>query len=193
MVQFNAFEKGIRVSGQAILSVVEGIKDKKWEGYKILDDNNISDPQPGEWYAQQDWLNSFKVIAKKIKKDALYQIGKMIPETAIWPSHVKDIHSALASIDVAYHMNHEKAGKVMFDAKTGKIEDGIGHYTYKKIGPKKAMMICNNPYPCNFDLGIIEAVAYKFKKEKDTIKVVHDYSRPCRNKGKDSCTYIVTW
>ena len=55
-------------------------------------------------------------------------------------------------------------------------------------------MICKNPYPCDFDKGIIKAVAKKFKP-KDSVNIIveHDESAPCRKKGADSCTYLVSW
>ncbi|HOV14530.1 MAG TPA: hypothetical protein PK771_09625, partial [Spirochaetota bacterium] len=100
-------------------------------------------------------------------------------------------HSAIQSIDIAYHLNHRKNGKVLFDTQNGKMFEGIGHYGYEKVDDKNMIICeCKNPYPCAFDKGIITAMAQKFESKA---KVIHDDSKPCRKNGTDSCTYIVTW
>jgi len=85
----------------------------------------------------------------------------------------------LASIDVAYHMNH-RGGE-------------IGPYDFEKTGDRSGKMICPNPYPCDFDMGIIAAVANKFAPEGTFVTVKQDDSQPCRNEGADSCTYLISW
>ena len=70
----------------------------------------------------------------------------------------------------------------------------IGIYGFQSTGPKSAKMVCRNPYPCDFDQGIIEAMAIRFKPQDcPAVSVRHDDSAPCRQNGADSCTYLVTW
>jgi hypothetical protein len=72
------------------------------------------------------------------------------------------------------------------------MKEGIGHYNFKKIDDKTFEMICENPYPCDFDRGIIESMAKKFKPSNTiNVSVIHDETKPCRKKGGDSCTYKV--
>ncbi|MFH1380703.1 MAG: hypothetical protein ABIH57_00835, partial [Candidatus Omnitrophota bacterium] len=170
MTQFDAFVSGVEVNGQTILSVVEGMGEFRVLALDILRQNGIDNPQPLKWYSQQDWLNAFKVIHEKLGQYTLQQIGMKIPENADWPPEINDIESALASIDVAYHMNHRINGRVMFNPVNGTMEEGIGHYGYEKVSERKIKMVCDNPYPCDFDKGIILAVAKKFKP-KDAINV----------------------
>ena len=109
-------------------------------------------------------------------------IGTKIFDNAVWPPDLDNIQKALASIDVAYHMNHRNGR--------------IGNYKLVSFdGEKKtAKLVCDNPYPCDFDKGIITAIARTFKPTTSTIaNVVHDDTEPCRKKGADSCTYSVTW
>ncbi|MEW5919640.1 MAG: hypothetical protein AB1796_01565 [Bacillota bacterium] len=180
MAQFKTFAPGVNVNGETVLSVVAGMGGFKNQALKILAGKGIIDPQPGKWYSQQAWLDSFKEIADSIGQKVLFEIGKKIPENAQWPPEIDAIEKALASIDVAYHMNH-KGGE-------------IGHYNYKQTGEKSGAMVCQNPYPCEFDRGIVTSVARKFKPASSTIVTVkHDDAAPCRNKGADSCTYYITW
>ena len=53
-MQFRAFEEGIEVSGRAVMSVVEGMGVFRETALRILEDHGIKDPDPDEWYMQQD-------------------------------------------------------------------------------------------------------------------------------------------
>jgi hypothetical protein len=145
----------------------------------VLAKQGIVDPQAGEWYSQQAWLDAFRDIAEKTGPATLRTIGRGIPAVALWPPDVDTIDKALASIDVAYHMNH-RGGE-------------IGHYAFRKTGARSAEVVCDNPYPDDFDMGIIEATAKQFAPRGASVTVRHDDSRPCRKLGGDSCTYLVSW
>lgn len=174
MAQFKTFAPGVEVNGETVISIIAGSPIKSM-ALQILEKNGIVDPQPGKWYSQQAWLNAFEEIANKIGDATLTVIGKAIPKNAKFPPEINSVESALASIDVAYHMNHRNGE--------------IGTYGFEKTGEKTAKMICINPYPCAFDIGIITAIAKAF----DAGAVVkHDAGR-CRKKGAEMCTYIVTW
>jgi hypothetical protein len=180
MAQFKSFAPGVEVTGEAILALVEAMPYTKNFALEILAENGIPDPQPGRWYAQQSWLNAFKTIAETIGPFTLFEIGQQIPENAVFPPGIDTLEKALSSIDEAYHMNH-RGGE-------------IGHYHFIKTGDKSAKMTCDNPYPCDFDQGIIESFTMKFKPNGTLfIKIKHDDSQPCRKQGADSCTYLISW
>ena len=179
MVLFKAYDPKVEVNGETVLSVIAGVGAFKAQGIKILKDNGINNPKPGKWYSQQAWLDSFKTISEKLGNGTLKMIGKSIPKNAKWPAQIDSVKKALTSIDVAYHMNHRKGE--------------IGHYKYESTSPKSGRMICNNPYPDAFDLGIIESVGEIFAKKGEFISVKQDEKAPNRSKGADSTTYLITW
>jgi hypothetical protein len=180
MAQFQAFAEGVEVNGETVLSVLNGMLGSREIARGILAKHGIADPQPGQWYPQQAWLDAFKDIADQVGVTALLEIGKTIPESAQWPPGTDSIEKAMALIDVAYHMNH-RGGE-------------IGHYQFKDRGDRAGAMICHNPYPCNFDWGLVGAVANKFKpKDVAVVSVKHDDSQPCREKGGDACTFLIRW
>lgn len=179
MSSFKAFAPGVEVNGETVLSVIDGMGAFKAMGLKILAENGIVDPVPGQWYRQQAWLDSFKAIAAKLGPSTLRAIGKTIPENAQWPPEVKTIQAALSSIDIAYHMNH-RGGE-------------IGHYSFTAKGAQGGTLVANNPYPSDFDLGIIQAVAAKFAPAGSRPTVSLDTSVPTRQNGADSCTYAIAW
>ena len=180
MAQFKAFAPNVEVNGATVNSVVDGMGAFKARALQILSECGISEPQVGKWYSQTSWLNAFKKIAESIGSNTLYTIGMKIPENASFPPEINSIEKALASLDVAYHMNHRGGF--------------IGTYKYQKTGEKAGVMVCTNPYPDDFDRGIVEAIARKFKpRDSAIVKVVHDDTAPCRKKGADSCTYKISW
>jgi hypothetical protein len=102
------------------------------------------------------------------------------------------IKPALASIDVAYHLNHRIGGRVLYDAASGATRDGIGHYAFRDEGPRAALVVCDNPYPCAFDRGIVQAVAERFCAAGDRVAVEH-LLPGCRRTGDGACRYRVSW
>jgi hypothetical protein len=179
MAQFKAFAPNVEVNGETIRSVVNGMGIASNLGLKILAEQGIVDPKPGQWYPQQAWLNAFQTVAEKVGASTLMAIGKAIPENAQWPAEINSIEKALASIDVAYHMNH-RGGE-------------IGHYLFEPTGPNSGKMICHNPYPSDFDRGIIYAVVRKFAPQGAYPSVWLDATALTRKNGADSCTFLISW
>jgi hypothetical protein len=179
MTQFKAFAPNVEVNGETILSVVDGMGIAKELALKILASQGIANPQPGQWYPQQAWLDAFQIIAEKIGPTTLLAIGKAIPAHAQWPPQIDTIEKALDSINTAYHMNH-RGGE-------------IGSYQFELTGPNSGRVICRNPYPSEFDQGIIYAVARKFAPKGAFPFVKLDETAPMRKNGADSCTFLITW
>jgi hypothetical protein len=179
MVMFKANSPEAQVNGQTVLSVVDGMGTFKAQALAILKDNGIDNPQPDKWYSQQAWLNAFKAISDKIGPNTLFIIGKKIPENAQFPPGINTVETGLSAIDVAYHMNN-RGGE-------------IGHYNFQGTGPRNAKMCCDNPFPCDFDRGIITAMTTRFAPKDAVPKIQHDDSQPCRKKGAASCTYLISW
>ncbi|MBI2420367.1 MAG: hypothetical protein HYV28_21105 [Ignavibacteriales bacterium] len=179
MSAYKAFSTNVEVNGETVISVVEGMGAFKATALRILEDNGISNPGPGKWYPQQAWLDSFEQIAKKVGQATLEQIGMKIPENAIFPPDINNLDKALAAIDVAYHMNH-RGGE-------------IGNYKFEKTGNNEIKLICKNPYPCNFDKGIVHSMVNKFKNPGGTVNIIHSDSDDCRNNGDNSCTFFIKY
>lgn len=193
------FEPGIEVNGQTVLSVVEGFAAFRKIPSDILlglgigkrDDRGYIALEPDAWVPQAAWLEGFSKISEAIGTGALFGIGQKIPECAIFPPWVVDVHSAIRAIDVAYHLNHRKGGKVMFDPVSATMLEGIGHYGYEPvIGERRILVRCENPYPCDFDRGIVTAMAQRFAGR---VWLEHVDPGTCRKTGARHCTYAVTW
>lgn len=198
-MQFKAIEPGIDVSGESLGAILDGFKKYPTIAMKYMVKFGLVKNQGSKaptidraaWYPQEAWLSAYEGIAKEVGVNSLFNIGKGVPEHAVFPPHVNDIHSGLASMDVAYHMNHRKNGKVMFNPQTGEMLEGIGHYACKPVSNENRIVcVCDDPYGCDFDRGIVTAMAARFEAGA---KVAHDDDAPCRKKGAGACTYVVWW
>ncbi len=181
LAEFRVLDANVEVNGESILALVDGMGAFRETALRILEKQGIPDPQPGEWYRQQSLLDAFAVISEKLGADALYNIGLKIPGNAQFPSDINSLDRALNVLDIAYHMNH-RYGE-------------IGHYNLNNVGDFGFEMVCENPYPCDFDRGLLAALCgrYKPKGSGVTATVIHDDSKPCRKSGASSCTYRITW
>ena len=179
MAQFKAFSPRVEVLGEVVLSLVNVMGAFKSISLDALEQNGIVDPQPDRWYPQQAWLDSFKVIAEKVGPNTLYQAGRQVPTEYRFPPGVESIEAVLTDLDAAYRGSH-RGGEV-------------GHYRFQFLGLNKGQMTCDNPYPCDFDRGIISALAQRFEPPGSLVDVRHEEDAPCKKEGADSCTYTISW
>jgi hypothetical protein len=195
-MQFRAFEPGIEVKGQTVWAVIDAFDHFKQiptrilaaEGIGTTGADGLLQVDSNGWYSQEAWLRAFERIATEVGESKLHAIGLRVPLNAQFPPRIETIFDAIGSIDVAYHMHHRKGGRVMYDGATRTMLAGIGHYGFERIGPQEIRSVCDNPYPCSFDRGIITTMARRF--ERGAV-VEHDERAPCRRRGANSCTYRV--
>ncbi len=194
MAEYKAFEDGIEVLGGGVMAFLSDASGKSYRE-KILKKHGVYPPSPDAWYDFQSFLNAYKELGDNIGGMTLFQIGKFVTEKAPFPP-MKDLEDALHSINVAYHMNHRKHGKPMFDPQNGQMMSGIGEYKVLKYNAeeKRAIIWSNSPYPSKFEEGIITQVTRMFKPEGSIrISVKLDETRETRKTGGESNTYIINW
>ncbi len=192
MAEFKVFTEGVEVSGEAIFSFVHGLEAFHPDALGILARHGIVDPQPGQWFSQQAFFNAFREIADQIGVNALFSVGQHVPDNARWVEGIQSIERGLISIDIAYHLNHRLRGQVLYDEQTETMFEGIGHYRAERIDHNHLWVICENPYPCAFDKGLVSAVAERYKsRSTQIVTVAHDMEHECRTRGDDSCRFII--
>jgi hypothetical protein len=197
-MQFKVFEPEIEVSGESLGAIVDGFRKFPAVAQKYLSQygflkpgQSINELDRTAWYPQEKWLAAFEALTNEVGVNSLYSVGRGIPENAIFPPHLTDVYSALASLDIAYHLNHRKSGKVMFNPETGAMLEGIGHMIATPVpGESRVVVVSDDPYPCDFERGVIGALAKRFEPGSRT---THDADAPCRKKDAESCTYVVWW
>ena len=180
MAHFKSFAPDVEVIGANILAVLEGMPHTKNFALEVLAENGIVDPLPGQWYSQQAYLNAFKAIAEKIGPFTLFEIGKNIPDNVVLPPGVDSFEDVFSTFNQGYQMNHRGGA--------------TGCQEAARTGDRSLKVISSTPYPCEFERGVIEGFAMKFKPEGASLIVVkHDDSQSCRQNEADSCTYLVSW
>lgn len=188
--RYVAFRPGIQVSGQSVLAVTRAMGRYALLAQNALARQGIKSVHPSGWYPQQAFLNAFREVAFEIGEHTLFAMGKKVPDLAGVPPKFTTIEAALAAVDVAYHASHRDAEGSLFDPKTGSIREGIGHYAFRSEGPRAGVMVCDTPYPSDFDRGIVAGVARLFRPDAT---VVLDKSKPTRKRGARSCVYLIAW
>jgi hypothetical protein len=53
-------------------------------------------------------------------------------------------------------------------------------------------MTCTNPFPCAFDMGLINGFMNKLRAS-GSIPIVKHGEGPCRMKGANECNYELAW
>jgi hypothetical protein len=176
-----------------LLGFLSAAKEYKAIVVKLLAQHGIRKPDPAGWYALPMWLAVLQAVQDKLGERTLFAFGKRVHENVEWPQGpetITTVEGGLAVLEAGYHLNHRLHGEPMFDRATGVIKDGIGHYLLREVGPRRCVMVCDNPYPSEFDRGLLAGVARRFALTAD---VVRDETKSTRKRDGDSCTYIVTW
>ncbi len=193
MSEFKSFEGGIETNAIQPFLVGSMSKDSR---LAILKKHGLEyNDDPNTFYDLQKFLSAFEEVKNQFGEMNLFLIGKAVMDNAQFPP-MNGLKEALESLDVAYHMNHRKAGVPMFNPSTGQMLEGIGHYKLTRFDQdaKEAVMVCHTPYPSKFEEGLILQIVRKFKPEGSIrTKVTLDETKETRRTGGETCTFIINW
>jgi hypothetical protein len=131
-----------------------------------------------DWYELSKFLNTLAEFQKRFGRDFIKNVGKGVFTNAPFPPGIDSVEKGMSMTNEAYYMNHQ--------ASPGEV----GSYIWTQESDNKGVMFCDNPYPCAFDYGLLEGISQTFSPNA---MVFHDNTKPCRQKGGDSCTFIVQW
>lgn len=168
--------------GASILGCITGLAKAglpREEALRLLAEGGVPEILPEGWYPQQPYLDMFKALEVRHGQDALRAMARQVPDTSKFPPGIKTLEQALQSLDIAYQLNH-RGGR-------------IGHYACVPLGPQALELVCETPYGCTFDLGILDALILGFRPPGSTPVAIHEVGTSCRRRGGQSCTYQITW
>jgi hypothetical protein len=193
-VQLKPLVPGVEIRGLAIQLTLTGFKILPSITRGYLKKHGIltggaTDLDPEGWYLQSAWLKVFEDVYKEIGPSSTFEMGRHIGQGYPVPPDITDVPAMLKFLDVGYHLAHRRDGRVMFDPLTGKMSEGIGHYASRPGGKDEFLLVCDNPYPCEFDHGLATSCVQRFKARA---RVTHGPGG-CRKTGAASCTYVSTW
>lgn len=170
----------VEVYGRSVQALLHAMEFLKLKAGQVLASHGIESLEPEEWYPMQSVLDSFNDILQQVGPHTTRSIGRSVPQSAVFPPAINSFESALQSLDQAYRMNHRGSGD-------------IGSYRYQPGVNKSAGMVCDNPYPCEFDQGLIEALYDRFPPKGSIRLLIEHGPGGCRGKGSHACTYFLTW
>jgi hypothetical protein len=170
----------VEVYGKSVQAIINAMEFLKLKARQVLSSHGISPLEPEKWYPINAVLDSFNDILKQVGPHTTRSIGRCIPQSAEFPPFINSFETALGGLDQAYRMNHRGKGD-------------IGSYRYQHGMGNTATMVCDNPYPCEFDQGIIEALYDRFQPKGSIRLRIEHGPGGCRAKGSRACTYQLKW
>jgi hypothetical protein len=170
------------VWGGSLLGVAHGLEGVgvPWDQVLgLLAAAGIQQLEAEGWYSLESYLAFLAKVGAAHGREALRAMGRAIPDTSRFPPELEDVERALRLLDVAYQVNH-RGGP-------------IGRYHLRHIEPGRAEMCCENPYPCDLDLGILERLVERFGQGGAKRGVLHRPGPECRRRGAQSCIFDLRW
>ena len=189
--------QGIEVRGGAVGMILSGFSAFPSLATKYLAQCGLTTEISGgrvtvnkPWVSLPLWLETFDVMLKDIGPNALFQLGLAItknPNVLV----AGDIRSTIGRMDVSYHMSHRKNGELMYEASTGRMLEGIGHYVMNADGQANRLLVhSDTPYPCQGELGMLTSLAMVVEPR---VHVRHEEQGQCRMQRDRKCIYQITW
>ena len=175
MPKYEPIESSVEVLGSSIVSTISSFPDEREEELKqVFAEHGIENPNEEEWYPHESNLAAMSTLYEKFGPGMLEKIGRDKPRNIAWPSEIKTATGAVMSIDNAYQKNHRNGE--------------IGGYHAEQVGENRIRIVCDNPYPCPLDQGLIEGVVFEFAGKTAMVGEIGD---ECREEGGKCCTYKV--
>ena len=188
------FDHKVEVRGEALMQFLTALPTGQSSRAKILEKHGVT-PESGHWYPMPNVVEAYHEIGHSVGDKTLFMLGKGVATSVPFPPGTT-IKYALMGVNYGYHMNHRLGGKPMFDPVKKELIEGIGAYQLVSFDQqeRRAVINCTNPYPSKFDEGVLMQVL-RLQKPQDSIKqhVELDTTKPMRDHGGNSCTFILTW
>lgn len=148
MKAFQAGSPDIEVDGRTLLADIEGILLGA-VARELFARHGMTSIEPAGWYPLQAWLSVYRFIQEQLGPETLFSIGRRVPYNAEFPvEQIFDVASALRSLNDAYQSAHRNGD--------------VGQYRFVEIGMDHYEVHCDNPYPNEFDFGIVCSLVERF-------------------------------
>lgn len=161
--------------GAALRSFIRGLDKSQQLTQRILQSHGLDRIQDDQWYDLNLARSIYASVAREIGNRSLYNVGLKMIESAPFPPEINDVRSVLASLDAAYRMNVRGPD--------------IGGITCTFTGDRSAVIVFSTPFVCALEHGIIQGCCRKFGARA----LIEHGPEGCRDEGRPSCTYRVTW
>jgi hypothetical protein len=175
---FQASSPTDEISGASIQAYVHALGLSQRRGLQVLAEHGISNVSPDAWYSWQAYLNAQRAIYEDVGPNTVGRIGRMLVEESSFPPEIDTVHAALASLNDDYLLRHRGRD--------------VGGFLYTPKDERSGRMIIRNPYPCQLDWQVVEALCRRFRP-KNSLAVYLSHDGECRNDGAEQCEIDVRW
>jgi len=165
------------VSDRIMRELGRQLRDMDERVNPILNKYGLLSPSEKTWHAHRDVLQMIREVASGNNDCDLYSTGAIV-QACLGLSDIKGgVNMALAAVDDQYQSTHrgpDAGGYQLLKWKCGTIS-----------------VTCDNPYPCEFDRGMLESLLKRFAPSGIVPDIVHDHDARCRDLGDHACTYKI--
>lgn len=177
MQLFHASSEQDQVAGESVLAFINAMGAFRSRALQVLKAHGLPEPRPGAWYSWQGYLDALREIYETRGPAMMAVTGRKLVEGNRFPAEVDGVKTALAALDLDYHARHR--GRE------------VGSFRMEETGPTSARVTVDNPYPCELDRSVIEALATRFRPRGSVVRVQH--TAGCRREGEPCCVLELRW
>jgi hypothetical protein len=164
------------VSGRTILGTLEQMMSvfrRRIE--ESLTEFGITDVEAEAWYSADDFARVLAMVERDAGRSTVTKLGAVAPETMEWVGNPTTVAEGLTNLSRSHQSTHRGA---------------VGHYDFEQTGEDTGRIVCDTPYPCEFDKGVLKGTMKRFGGQYP--KITED-THECRDDGGSTCTYTVSW
>ena len=174
MAEFIAFDPNSEVRGLGLLLAIYELGN---EARAVLTNHGFTSIDLDKWYPLQPLLNAFQDLSQ-MGSFNMVSFGMQIPDVLTFPPIGTPLDVILQGMNHNYLANHR---------------GDCGEHIYKKTGTREATITSRNPYPSDFDYGVLYRTVQKYRPTTSREFSVIRAKSPCRKYGDDRCIYTLKW
>ncbi|TCP53374.1 hypothetical protein EV586_106108 [Tumebacillus sp. BK434] len=137
-------------NGLIVQTIVDGCGVFMNRARTILGEKGIVEIDEHGWYPLQAVLETLDELKRTVGKEIICEIGKHVAMRAKEIEGVHTFEQAMHALNDICHFHHRGVGSSELA------------YQCLQSEPNQLHIICHNPYPHSFNLGIIRGMARKF-------------------------------
>jgi len=179
-------DKTIEISGEVILACSAGFPEDQrpfleecFSRAGLL----LETTEAERFYCYMYYLNALRDIRDRFGDMIIEKIAYNCMQHINFPADWSHLRTSLENLDTGYKL-HVRGGHA-------------GHYGYEAVqhsSMSQVRMRDDTPLPCEYTRGVLEGLSMRYPPLGGGQAVIrHDDSSPCKKKGGDSCTYVVSW
>jgi hypothetical protein len=179
-------DKNVEISGEVILACSQGFPENQRPFLEECFSNAglmLDTTEAGRFYCYLYYLSALKDIRYRFGDIIVEKIAYNCMQHINFPPEWSHFLTSLENLDTGYKL-HVRGGRA-------------GQYTYEAVrhsSMSQLKMRDDTPLPCEYTRGVLEGLSKRYPPMGGGQAVIrHDEGSPCKKKGGDSCTYVVSW